>query len=69
MNIAFDKYDNPVVLDFGSCKSLGENLVSAGTPGWGDGAYISKCENDESAMEKLQDWLIEQDLRYRAKDH
>jgi len=44
--------------DFASCRKFGEQLVSAGTPGWIDGEYvISARENDEAALLKIESWL------------
>lgn len=59
-NIALDKDDHPVILDFGSCKQFGAQLISAGTLGWIDEEYsISAQRHDESAMDKLETWLLE----------
>ncbi|GAB7350585.1 hypothetical protein MBLNU459_g1158t1 [Dothideomycetes sp. NU459] len=69
MNVAFDEDDNPVILDFGSCRRFDEQLVSAGTPGWGHGACISTPKNDESAMEAIEAWLVEKDSESRTKTH
>lgn len=58
MNILLNKDDEPVIIDFGSCKKFGEQLVSAGTPGWIDDEYImSARENDETALLKIESWL------------
>lgn len=38
-NIALDSDDNPVILDFGSCKKFGEELLLGGTYGWIDEDY------------------------------
>ena len=60
-NIALDEEDNPIILDFGSCRRFGEQLISAGTPGWIDEDYtISGQRNDESALRKLAVWLENQ---------
>ena len=59
MNIAFDKEDNPIILDFRSCKKFGEQLISAGTPGWIDEYFTESArQNDESALRKLEGWLV-----------
>lgn len=58
-NIMMDG-DNPVIIDFDSCKQIGEKLgLKAGTIGWamselGD---IAKLENDEYGIAKLEQWL------------
>jgi serine/threonine protein kinase len=60
-NIALDSKDNPIILDFGSCKRFGEQLLSAGTYGWIDEDYsISAQLHDESAIKKIEVWLIEE---------
>lgn len=57
-NILLDSNDNPVVIDFGSCKRVGEELLSGGTHGWIDEDYsISAQSHDESALEKIDKWL------------
>ena len=38
--IALDGNDNPILLDFGSCRRFGEVLLTGGTPGWTDEGYI-----------------------------
>ena len=54
MNIALDKEDTPIILDFGSCRRFGEQLISAGTPGWTDENYIiSEQRHDKIALEKF----------------
>jgi serine/threonine protein kinase len=58
-NIALDVNDNSILLDFGSCRRFGENLLSGGTPGWIDKDYsISAQCHDEFAMEKIEAWLL-----------
>lgn len=58
MNILLDKNDVPIIIDFGSCRKFGEQLVSAGTPGWIDEEYIiSARENDYAALHKIDVWL------------
>lgn len=60
-NIAVNKQDKPVVLDFGSCKKFGEQLKSGGTPGWIDEDYsVSAPQHDEVALRKIELWLMEQ---------
>lgn len=59
-NIALDSSDNPIILDFGSCKRFGEELLSGGTYGWVDEDYsISAKSHDESALVKIEAWLKE----------
>ena len=60
-NIAVNKQDKPVILDFGSCKRFGDQLNSGGTPGWIDEDYsTSASHHDEIAIEKVESWLIQQ---------
>lgn len=49
-NIAIDKLGNPIILDFGSCQKFGEQLISAGTPGWDP-------KQDKFAIEKFAVWI------------
>ena len=58
-NIALDDHDRPVILDFGSCKEFGQQLISAGTPGWADEYYTSEAQHDEDAIGKIKMWLEE----------
>ncbi|KAF1993989.1 hypothetical protein P154DRAFT_47441 [Amniculicola lignicola CBS 123094] len=63
-NIALDSDDNPIILDFGSCKKFGEELLSGGTYGWVDEDYFTSAQrHDESALAKLEAWLIEEKTR------
>jgi serine/threonine protein kinase len=60
-NIALDDDDNPILLDFGSCKKFGEELLSGGTYGWIDEDYSTSSQyHDESALNKIEAWLIEE---------
>ncbi|KAF2796415.1 hypothetical protein K505DRAFT_415748 [Melanomma pulvis-pyrius CBS 109.77] len=60
-NIALDRNDNPIILDFGSCKKFGEELLSGGTYGWIDEDYSTSARrHDETAMDKIEAWLIEE---------
>ncbi|KAF2179157.1 hypothetical protein K469DRAFT_674859 [Zopfia rhizophila CBS 207.26] len=60
MNIAVDHDDNPIILDFGSCKRFGERLLFAGTDGWVDEDYSTSAQcHDEAAIDKIEAWLIE----------
>ncbi|KAI6840880.1 threonine synthase [Hortaea werneckii] len=66
MNIAFDKDDQPVILDFGSCRKVGDPLLSGGTPGWVDEDHAtSSRDHDNIALQKLDLWLGEQLKRKR----
>jgi serine/threonine protein kinase len=57
-NIGLNKQDHPVIIDWGSCKGFGEELLSAGTPGWIEDDFdISKKEHDSLAIEKLVEWV------------
>lgn len=60
-NIMMDKYGLPVLIDYGSCQPFGEDLITAGTPGWYDEDFTrSAARNDEVALEKIRTWLKEQ---------
>lgn len=66
-NIALDGDDNPIILDFGSCKLFGEELLSGGTYGWVDEDYSTSAQrHDESALDKIEAWLIKEKTE-RAK--
>ena len=58
-NIALDRHDRPVLLDFGSCAGFGQGLVSGGTAGWIDEDYCtSDRRHDELALGKIEAWLV-----------
>ena len=58
-NIALDTNDNPILLDFGSCRRFGEVLLTGGTPGWIDEDYSTSAQcHDELAAEKIETWLM-----------
>ena len=60
INVAMDKDDQPVILDFGSCGKFGETLLSGGTPGWIDDDFsTSAVRQDLSALRRLEAWLEE----------
>jgi serine/threonine protein kinase len=63
MNVAMDKDDAPVILDFGSCRRFGEMLLSGGTPGWIDEDFsTSAAHQDLSALQKMEVWLGERQV-------
>ncbi|KAL4970675.1 kinase-like protein [Aspergillus stella-maris] len=61
-NIMFDEHDNPVLIDFGSCRRIGENLYETGsgrTPYWYDPQVeMAETKNDLDAFEELKIWLV-----------
>ncbi|KAI9836916.1 MAG: hypothetical protein M1837_003233 [Sclerophora amabilis] len=60
-NIGLDGDDNPIILDFGSCKKFGEEPLSGGTYGWIDEDYSTSApRHDESASDKIEAWLIKE---------
>ncbi|KAK3046015.1 hypothetical protein LTR09_012452 [Extremus antarcticus] len=69
MNIALDRNNDVVILDFGSCRKFGEELISAGTPGWFDDDSpdwaVSAKTHDEFALRKIESWLQRKRLKRR----
>lgn len=61
MNIMLDDSDNADIIDFGSCRPFGSNLMSGGTPGWVEknSGKSEKC-HDEWAIGKIRTWIEEQ---------
>jgi len=58
MNIMVDEYDAPIIVDFGSCRPFGKDLITAGTPGWVDEEFVtSEQRHDEIALRKIETWL------------
>ena len=62
MNIVVDEYDyecdEPVIIDYGSCRPFGDTLITGGTPGWFDEDFtISARRHDEIALGKIRTWL------------
>ncbi|KAF4959411.1 hypothetical protein FSARC_10736 [Fusarium sarcochroum] len=57
-NVMVDASDNPVIIDFDSCKHEGEELVKCGTPDWclEDMQYAAR-ENDFFGLSKLEELL------------
>ncbi|CAK4005491.1 serine threonine- kinase [Lecanosticta acicola] len=63
-NIALDSNDDPIVIDWGSCKDFGELLLSAGTPGWIEDDFdVSKKEHDLFAIGKIMAWMREEQAK------
>lgn len=58
-NIMLDDYDAPIIIDLGSCRPVGQELLTAGTPGWMDADYdlTSNQSNDQSALRMIRTWL------------
>ncbi|KAF2755135.1 serine/threonine-protein kinase-like protein [Pseudovirgaria hyperparasitica] len=58
MNIMIDERDDPIIIDYGSCQPFGNELITAGTPGWIDEEFtISAQKHDQIALEKIQQWM------------
>ncbi|KAL8855803.1 MAG: hypothetical protein Q9178_007567 [Gyalolechia marmorata] len=59
-NIMLDKLDGPVIIDFDSCDLEGGTPFGTGTPGWIDGAMITKSEqkNDDFGLMQLRNTLL-----------
>ncbi|KAL4957021.1 kinase-like domain-containing protein [Aspergillus filifer] len=61
-NIMFDEDDNPVLIDFGSCRRMGEHLYETRcgrTPYWYDPEVeTAEPKNDLDAFEELKLWLV-----------
>ncbi|KAK5721770.1 hypothetical protein LTR15_006361 [Elasticomyces elasticus] len=72
MNVALDQHDNVVIIDLGSCRRVGENLNSAGTPGWFDEDdsdwAVSAKAHDEFALQKIESWLNDKSFQGRRDD-
>ncbi|KAF1955437.1 hypothetical protein CC80DRAFT_594199 [Byssothecium circinans] len=66
-NIMLDEHKKEaIVIDLGSCKAFGEQLLSAGTEGWVDEFFsTSERRHDEAALKKIWAWL-ESDGRSRG---
>jgi serine/threonine protein kinase len=63
-NIALNERDEPIIIDWGSSKKFGEQLLSAGTPEWIDEEFdVSKKEHDISALHKIVAWVKEKKER------
>jgi serine/threonine protein kinase len=57
-NIAIDGDDKLKLLDFGSCRRFGEDLIWAGTHGWIDKDCTTSAQShDELAADKIEAWL------------
>jgi hypothetical protein len=59
-NFMFRASGEPKLIDFGSCQTFGEHLMSAGTPGWcreRTQAFTSDRANDDHSLELLGPWL------------
>lgn len=60
MNIMVDEYDTPIIVDFGSCRPFGKDLITAGTPGWVDEEFVTSDQrHDKIALRKIETWLEE----------
>ncbi|KAM5349287.1 hypothetical protein ACJ41O_005794 [Fusarium nematophilum] len=60
-NILVNSHGLPVLVDFGSCREIGQKLTtSRGTPGWideKDDYATSEVRHDTCAVEKIRAWL------------
>ncbi|KAG7405730.1 Serine/threonine-protein kinase H1-like protein [Fusarium oxysporum f. sp. raphani] len=57
-NIMMGADDNPVIIDFDSCKRVGEELFKGGTPDWMiTNARYATPDNDFFGLSKLEEFL------------
>lgn len=61
-NIMFDQDGTPVIIDFDSCRRVGESLLGTGagaTHEWHDpDVELSLVKNDLDAFEEMKTWLV-----------
>lgn len=64
-NILFDSDDTPVIIDFDSCRSVGQSLQGIGrTYEWNDeSVQTSVPSNDLDALKEIQVWLSDSDTK------
>lgn len=64
-NILFDSDDAPIIIDFDSCRSVGQSLEGIGrTYEWNDeSVQISLPSNDLDALKEIQEWLSDSDIK------
>jgi len=56
-NIMVDNHDHVVIIDLGSCRPFGRQLISGGTRGWVErNLDTSEKENDKIALGKIRAW-------------
>ncbi len=62
-NIMFEKDGTPVIIDFGSCRAIGQNLEGVGrTYEWyDDSVQQSVPTNDWDAIHEIREWLSDVD--------
>ncbi|KAI0505436.1 serine/threonine kinase [Xylaria bambusicola] len=60
MNIMLNDNNEPILIDFDSCRLEGEELIKGGTPKWSDyDAKVASFANDEYSLEKIRKHLLE----------
>ncbi|PNS17782.1 Serine/threonine-protein kinase SMU1 [Sphaceloma murrayae] len=60
-NIMVDENDEVYVIDFGSCREVGQGLITAGTRGWIYEEFTtSESCHDLIALDKIRAWLGEE---------
>ena len=60
MNIMVDENDESFLIDFGSCRPFGDELITGGTPGWMEDYFnTSRKGHDQFSLAKIQSWLAE----------
>ncbi|KAH8164427.1 hypothetical protein CIB48_g3816 [Xylaria polymorpha] len=64
-NIMMDG-DNPIIIDFDSCKPEGEKLLKGGTPEWSTEESYSKRSNDHYSLSKIREALFGCGEKYEA---
>ncbi|WPH04659.1 serine/threonine-protein kinase-like protein [Acrodontium crateriforme] len=57
-NIMLDEADTAFIIDFGSCRPEGEDLITTGTHGWIDEDFTTSAQDhDYIALRKIKAWL------------
>ncbi|KPM44108.1 hypothetical protein AK830_g2488 [Neonectria ditissima] len=59
-NVMLDDSDVAYLIDMGSCRPFGGDLITAGTVGWVDEGFTKSApEHDEVGLRKIEAWMEE----------
>jgi serine/threonine protein kinase len=69
-NIMLDQRDTPIIIDFGSCRRIGESLEGVGRmyEWYDDEVQTASPSNDLDALAEMRAWMLGKDTEFKFRE-